>query len=117
MLNLIAAIQGSRTKDLFTVRLSVALLLMKLGITGAVASFLGYWIRGALGLFIDLGILKVDLVLDAIREGAKLSEFNEGAEELYNRVTKGIKSETEKQAIRKEYLETIRKIGFVGKPK
>lgn len=104
----------SPSRHLFTVQLGVAVLLAKFGIAGFAAVVIGMFLRGALGVLVDAGIYKIDLLLDAVKEGMKLKEFEKIATELYNKTMERVYSETEKQAIRKQYLEIIRKLGPVG---
>lgn len=114
MLKLLHQIFTSRSRDLFLVRLGVTLLLGRLGITGGLARFLSPFFSGFIGMMIDFGIFKVDLMLDSYREGMKLEEFTKVAGEIYRRAMAKKYSEAEKQKIREEYLEIIRKIGVVG---
>ena len=114
MLSFLEKILWSDHRDMFTVQLASALLLSQFGIVGIGAAILGRILRGVLGAFLDFGILTIDLVLDKIREGRKLKDFEKIAEDLWQRANKGKKSEEEKQKIREEYLAVLRKIGPVG---
>lgn len=99
---------------MYSVQLATALLLAEFGIIGVVGQILGRFVSGILGAFLDFGILTIDLVLDKIKEGKKLKDFEKIAEELWQRANKGKKTEAEKQKIREEYLAVLRKIGPVG---
>lgn len=101
-------------KDLFVVRLGAALLLNKFGVAGFFGNFASYFIRGTLGLFLEVGIYKIDVLLDAYREGQKLEEFETLAKAAYEKATAKIYDEEKKNEIRKEYLSIISKIGVVG---
>lgn len=114
VLSFIEKILFSKNRDMFTVRLGSALLLAKLGIVGFPATILSRLLRGVLGLFIEFAIFKIDLLLDAIKEGRKLKEFEEIAERVYRETTAKVFDEAKKNEIRKQYLEIISKIGVVG---
>lgn len=114
VLSFIEKILWSDHRDLYAVQLATALLLAEFGIAGFAAAILGRIIRGVLGAFLDFGILTIDLLLDKIREGKKLKDFEAIAEELWNKANAGKKTEAEKQKIREDYLEVLRKIGPVG---
>lgn len=116
MLELLQKVFFGKNKDMFIVQLGSALLLTSFGIaTGGVAGVvLGFLLRGFLGVFVEKGIFVIDLTLDSLREGAKLKEFEKAATEAYNKATAKVYNEDEKQAIRKQYLEIISRIGTVG---
>lgn len=108
----------NKNKDLFLVRLGVTLLLGKFGIVGGAASFVGFFLRGLLGVLIEDGTFLIDISLDAYREGQKLEEFKKEAKAAYEKATAKIYDEAEKEKIRQQYLAIISKIGVVGdKPK
>lgn len=113
----IARILSNKNRDLFTVRLGVALLLGKFQITGPLAGLVGFFLRGFVGLLIEDGTFLIDIALDAYREGQKLEEFKKEAKAAYDKATAKIYDEAEKQKIREEYLRIISKIGVVGNPK
>lgn len=114
VLSFIEKVLWSDHRDMYSVQLASALLLAEFGVVGVAASLLGRVIRGVLGAFLDFGILTIDLVLDKIREGKKLKDFEKIAEDLWKRAHEGKKTEAEKQKIREEYLAVLRKIGPVG---
>lgn len=114
VLSFIERVLWSSHRDLFTVQLASALLLARFGVTGLAGKVLGRILRGALGAFLEFGILQIDLLLDAIREGQKLKEFESIAGDLWERAKRGRKTEEEKQKLREEYLAILRKIGPVG---
>lgn len=103
-------------RNSFTAQLGTALLLTSFGI--ATGSFVGialaFIIRGVLGVFLEKGILAIDLTLISLEEGRKLAEFKQAASAAYARATARVYGETEKEKIRQEYLEIIKKFGFVG---
>lgn len=113
----IARVLSNKNRDLFTVRLGVSLLLGKFGISGVAAQFIGFFVRGFVGLLIEDGTFLIDVALDAYREGQKLEEFKKEAKEAYEKATAKIYTEDEKQKIREEYLRIISKIGVVGDSK
>lgn len=104
---------------MFSVRLSSSLLLIAFGISpaGPIGIFLGLLLRGVLGLFVEKGIFLIDISLDSLREGQKLKEFEKAAKADYEKATAKIYDESEKEKIRQQYLESIRRITFVGRPK
>lgn len=105
----------SKSKDLFYIRLGVSLTLSRFGIQGPLEKFLSFILCGFLGLLHDEGIFLIDIGLDAYREGQKLEEFKVKAREIYERTKKRVYDEQEKERIRKEYLDIIKRIGVVGK--
>lgn len=113
----IARVLSNENRNLFTVRLGVALILAKFGIVGFPARVVGFLFRGFLGVLIEDGTFIVDVALDAYREGRKLEEFKEMASKAYDKATAKIYDEEQKNAIRKEYLDIISRIGIVGNPK
>lgn len=114
ILNFFVRVLTNEYKDMFTVRLGVALTLGRFGIVGGLASFLGFFIRGFLGVIIEDGVFLIDLALDSYREGEKLEEFKKEAKAAYENATAKIYDEDEKEKIRKQYLDIISKIGTVG---
>lgn len=96
------------------VRLGATLLMGKFNVTGPVADLLGIFVRGFLGLLLETGIFRLDLLLDAYREGKKIPEFEKAASEAYAKATAKIYSEEEKVEIRKQYLNVLAKIVPVG---
>lgn len=114
MLLLLHKILTNKNRDMFMVRLAATLLLGKLNITGVLATLLGRFLAGILGVFLEEGILLIDLTLDSYREGGKLKEFEKAATEAYKKATAQVYDETKKKEIRRQYLEIISRIGTVG---
>lgn len=113
-LSLLGAILSSKNRDMFTVRLAATLLVGGFGISGFGAALLVPLIAGTLGLLVEKGILKIDLLLDAYREGAKIPEFHKDATAAYEWATARVYDEAKKAEIRRKYLEIISRIGAVG---
>lgn len=105
---------SNKAGGLFTVRLGVKLLLANYGIVGFGADVISWFLRGVLGVFLDEGIFLLDLSLDSLREGAKLEEFQKQATAEYEKASKRVYTEAEKNAIRKEYLDIISKFGAIS---
>lgn len=103
-------------KDLFLTRLGVALILGKFSLTGPIADFIGFFLRSLLGFLVEVGIFKIELNIDAYREGAKLKEFEKAAQAAFIKATAKVYDEEKKNEIRLEYLRIIRLIGNVGNP-
>jgi hypothetical protein len=114
VLDLLNRIATNGHRDLFMVELGVALLLTKFGIVGVAAKVLGSLLRGVVGVFMEEGIYVIDLSLDSLREGQKLKEFEVAAKAAYERATARVYDEAKKQAIRKQYLDIVSRIGTVG---
>lgn len=110
----IARVLSNEARNSLTVRFATALLLSRFGIVGKWAGAVGFLIRGVLGVFMEEGILGLDVLLDAWREGAKLKEFQVLALEQYNKAKAKVYDEDKKNEIRKEYLKIIALIGNVG---
>lgn len=111
MWSFIARVLSSKYKDIFVVRLGVNLTLSRLGITGPLAKVVSPIISGLIGLLMEVGVFKIDLTIDAYREGQKLEEFKKQAKEAYDLATKKVYTEEEKQKIRNQYLAIISKFG------
>lgn len=112
----LARLASNTNKDLFIVRLGVTLLLGRFGIVGPLANLLGSILRMILGLLMEDGIFLIEISVDAYKEGRKLKEFEKAATEAYQKATAKVYEEKEKDAIRKQYLEIISRIGAVGNP-
>lgn len=112
----VARLFTNKQKDMFSVKLGVALLLAKFGIVGALSDFLGYFLRAILGGLMEEGTFLIDIKIDAYKEGQKLKEFEKKAGELYAKAMAKKYTEDEKNEIRKQYLEVISRIGAVGNP-
>lgn len=103
-------------RNSFTAQLGTALLLGSFGIaTGSFAGVaIGYVLRGVLGVFLEKGILIIDLSIISLDEGRKLEEFKITASAAYAKATAKVYDEKQKEKIRQEYLQIISKFGFVG---
>ena len=112
-LSLLDRILNSKYKDLFTVRLGVSLTLGKLGVVGVAAKMATPFLCGTVGLLMEVGVFKIDLWLDSIKEGMLLEEFKTEATKLYNEITKKVYDESEKQKIREDYLRLIGKFSSI----
>lgn len=113
----LARLASNPNRDLFTVRLGVALFLGKFGIVGVAADLVGAIIRPVLGLLIEEGTFRIDIGLDAYKEGQKLAEFKERARAEYTKAMARKYTEAEKAQIRETYRAIISRVGIVGNPK
>ncbi len=113
----VARFLSNKHKDLFIVEMGVTLLMVRYGISGVAAKFIGFFLKGTIGMLMESGIYIIDIGLDALKEGSKLVEFEKEATKLYNKTIAKVYDEEEKEKIRKEYLDVISKIGNVGNPK
>jgi hypothetical protein len=110
----LARVFSNGYQDAFTTRLGVNLLLAKFGIVGPAANLLSPILRGVVGLLIEDGTFLIDVSIDAYREGKKIPEFEKAASEAYKKATAKIYDETQKNEIRKQYIEILAKIVPVG---
>ena len=110
---LVSRITTNKYKNTFLVRLGTNLAFKNFGIMKPPKS-LGFILRAVTGFLIEIGVYKIELTMDSISEGRKLSEFREEAYKAYKETTKKVYSEEEKIKIREEYLGIIEKIGSVG---
>lgn len=110
----ISRIAGNGNRDLFMVRLGTSLLLAKFGLTGAAASFVGYFLKGVVGVLIEEGSFLIDISIDALKKGREIAEFKEMADAAYKYATAKVYDENEKQKIRKQYLDIISRVTRVG---
>lgn len=110
----LSQVTGNAYRDTFIVRLGVGLLLSQFGITGFLGNVLGFFLRGVLGLFMQRGIFTIDVLLDAYREGQKLKEFEAEARAAYDKAIAKVYTEEQKNEIRLQYINIIKRIGIVG---
>jgi len=112
--NFIARVLSNENRNLFTVRLGVALVLGKFGLVGFTGRVVGFCLRSVLGVLIEDATFLIDIGVDAYREGKKLDEFKRAASIAYQKATAKIYDEETKNEIRKQYLDIISKFGSVG---
>lgn len=110
----VARVFSNNQRDTFLVRLGTSLLLGRFGIVGPAADLIGFFVRGVIGVLVEEGIYEIDITLDSLREGKKQKEFEAAATAEYNKAMARRYTEAEKNAIRKEYLEIIARMGNVG---
>ena len=109
----LAKVMSNDYRKSFFVELGVDVLLAKFGIYGRAAHALGFFVKGFMGLALEVGVFKIDITLDAIKEGKKLKNFDRLALEAYERTIKRVYTEEEKNEIRKIYLNIISDFGPV----
>lgn len=63
---------------------------------------------------VDKGILVIDITIDAVQVGLEESEFKDLAAQAYNHAVARVYTDEEKNQIRQEYLDTLRKFGTFG---
>lgn len=97
----------------FVVELSVDVLLAKFGIVGRMAHFLGFFVKGFLGLGLETAIFNIDLTIDGIKEARLLKDFDKLALDAYERTVKRVYTESEKNEIRNQYINIISDFGPV----
>lgn len=108
--------------DSFIVRLAVELgfTALKLefpplaGFISAFQPILGFFARKYLGFLTDKGITLIDLTEDSIEIGRQKSEYKDAIEKAYANAAAKKYTEEEKNAIRQQYLDAIRKFVRVG---
>lgn len=81
---------------------------------GPIGFVLSYFAEKYLGLLVQEGILQIDLGLYAAKVGMERDEYKKFAEKAYEKASKKVYSEDEKQKIREEYLAALRNFGSVG---
>lgn len=110
-------------KDSFIVKLAVELGFKTLALQfpaiswlfiGCPANFLEFFAIRYLGFLADKGILVIDLSKDSIEIALHRRDYREAAIKAYKKATAKVYTEEEKRAIRKQYLDTIRKFVSVG---
>lgn len=110
-------------KDLFIVKFAVELWFVAIkGKVPWAAPFLtflqpilAFFAERILGSFVDWGILVIDLTLDKIKVALEREDYRQAALKAYEKAIKKVYTEGEKDAIRLEYLNTIRKFVRIGK--
>lgn len=117
LLIFIVKVLTTKNRDLLVVRLGATLTLNKWNLTGPLAAFPNFILRSFMGAAIEAGVFQVDLMLDSYREGEKLAEFKIEARAAYAKAMARLYTEEEKNEIRKQYRELIKKFAPVGKPK
>ena len=104
---------AKKARDSFTVQYGVQLLLASKGLTGFVGKIVGFVAAWILGDMVDLGILKIDLTIDKLKQALKEVQWRDAALKAYNKATAKVYTDEEKQAIRDEYLKALDNyIGF-----
>lgn len=101
-------------KDSFIVQLAVKLWLTAMGAPPIVSAIVGPILSWVLGSFADLGILKIDLTIDALKRGMSLAEFNKIAGIEYKKAAAKVYTEGEKDEIRRQYLDTLERFAGFG---
>lgn len=89
------------------------MLLAKFGIYGRAAHALGFFVKGFIGLGLEMGVFKIDVTLDAIKEARSLKNFDRMALAAYEKTVAKVHTEEEKVEIRKTYLSIISDFGPV----
>ena len=112
-----------KVADSFIVKLAVELGLKKLAVlfppaaflfTGCLGDVVGHFAGKFIGFLADQGILVIDLGADAIKVAFERREYREAAIAAYKKARARVYTEEEKRAIRKQYLDAIRKYVSVG---
>lgn len=103
----VARILSNKNKDLFSVRLGVALLLAKFGVPSIATNPLSFFIRGIVGVLIEEGIFLIDISIDSLKEGRSLKNFEVLATQAYLKASAKVYTEDEKEKIRQQYLKII----------
>lgn len=91
-----------------------------MNVTGPFGALIAFIARRFLGSLLDKGIILVDISLDKIDQAKKDPKWRDAAEKAYKNASNGVKTEEEKDAIRKEYLAALEKYATFGngiKPK
>lgn len=103
-------------RNSFTVRLAAKLTLMALGIPpGVLLEMLTAVFSFFLGAALDKKIIpKIDVTLDGLREGKKISEFKKQAALEFARASKLALTEDEKDAIRNDFRRTLEPVVRIG---
>lgn len=63
---------------------------------------------------LDRGLIVLDIKIDKIKEALKDPQWREAAGKAYAKATAGVKTESEKDEIRKEYLAALSKYATYG---
>lgn len=103
-------------KNSFTVRLAAKLTIMALGVPpGFILETLTSIFAFFLGTALDKKIIPaIDVTLDGLREGQKIDEFRRQAAIEYQRASKLALTREEKDAIRQDFLRTLKPIVRIG---
>lgn len=109
LLPFLAKLLANKYADGLLARLGATLFLAKFGVVGVLAKTMLPFVSGFIGLMIESGVFKLDLTIDALQEGAKLREFQKAAKEAYAHAKSKVHTPEEKERIRQQYLDIIRK--------
>lgn len=109
----LAKVMSNDYRKSFAVELGVDLILANFGIYGKLAHFLGFFVKGFMGLGLEIGVFKIDVTLDAIKEARSLKQFDKMALAAYEKTVARVYTEEEKIEIRKQYLDIISDFGPV----
>lgn len=100
---------NNKYRNDYTIQLITHLIMVKLAAPPFVAKLISPFLSGLLGIGLENGILKIDLTLDALKEGMKLKEFKAFADSAYEKTISRVHSEEEKESIRNQYLAAVSK--------
>lgn len=110
----LSRVVGNGNRDLFIVHLGTSLLLSRFGIIGPAKSFVGFFLRGLVGVLIEDGSFLIDISLDALKKGKEIAEFKKDADAAFKHATAKVYDEAEKEKIRKQYLKIVSDVTRVG---
>lgn len=109
----LAKVMSNDYRKSFVIELGVDVILAKFGVYGKLAHFLGFFVKGFMGLALEVGVFKIDVTLDAIKEAKSLKNFDRMALAAYEKTVAKVHTEEEKNEIRKTYLSIISDFGPV----
>lgn len=101
-------------RDSFIVRTVIRLWLTSMGITGFVNKTITFFASWFLGSLLEKGIIKIDITLNAVEMSRLQKDFEQVALEEYWRAHARVYDESEKEAIRLQYLDTLAKFVHSG---
>lgn len=100
-------------KNSFVVEYAVHLLIASMNISGPFAALIAYLAKTILGELLDRGIIELDIQIDKLKEGLKSDQWKDAIEKAYAKASSKVYTEEEKNAIRQEYLDAIRKYAYI----
>lgn len=85
-----------------------------MGVGGPIGAVLAFFITRVLGSMLDKGLILVDIGIDQLKQALQDKEWRAEALDHYEKAGARLYTEDEKNAIRNEYLEALKKYATYG---
>jgi len=85
-----------------------------MNVSGPVGALIAIVAKYFLGSMLDRGLIVIDIQIDKLKEALKDPQWREAASKAYAQAQARVYTEEEKNVIRKQYLDAIRKYATYG---